>query len=576
MAIKARKTASGTYEVFDNDQRVATGSEAVLKDYNLTPDQVEQPQPVQPPAPDAVNLTPLKTPVAADTLAPAQDPTLPEAQAPQVQQEFVTSVAADVKNARTTLENAYETQQADIDKQLEDLRKKEKEILDSQQELSQPFREELENKERERLYINENFQANQKLVNELDTLLTEGNEMLRGERNRFASRSSIAAGVSRTLDDVNARAGVIQAVLSARNGQIAQAYTMIDRSVTAITADRKDQLSYYDTLLSLNNQGQLKLDGDSKKIAEEKTTLLKGDLDRAEKTADTIREAMLDPDLAQAYAETGVTLLDTPEEINKKLATYSYAKEVRDLSNDMATSGYSFLPAGQSAPAGASVVTVTDSKGKEKTYYKLGTKSGSGTGAGGIAGLSSLAKIVYEQPHAYHDLTATQKAEVLDELESLGFRVPRKLSAEQEKLQKNAESGLFAISTLEDLIYSEDGTLDSGALKTASIPIIGGFTKIGNAQREIADVITRLRTGAAINESEERFYKSQTPRSFDGPELVEQKLNQLKALYAGFSGVPVTLQALDGTIYRFEDMFDQSQRLDVRKALENGYVFVDV
>lgn len=332
-----------------------------------------------PAAPTAPQLSPIQNPVPANTLTPPQDVQLPQPTAPTVQRDYFTGATAAVESARTTLESEFTRQKEEADKKLADLRAEEKAIFGKQEALTQPFREQLENTERERLYINENFQANQRLVGELEALVTEGSSRLTEEAGRFAPRSAIQAGYNKTLTDITARAGLIQSVMSARNGQIGQAYTMIDRSVAAIAADRNDQLAYYDALLSLNEKGQIKLDTESKAIAEEQRTLLKGDLQRAEKTADTIKEAMIDPDTALAYAEAGVTLLDTPEEINKKLGKYAYAKEVRDISNEMALKGYAPVVPGANPPSGAQVVTVTDSKGGKKQYYAKHGAIGSGS-----------------------------------------------------------------------------------------------------------------------------------------------------------------------------------------------------
>ena len=85
--------------------------------------------------------------------------------------------------------------------------------------------------------------------------------------------------------------------------------------------------------------------------------------------AENIKKAMTDPDTAQAYAQSGVTLNDSPAVINQKLATYAYTKELQDTSNAKAEQGYTYLSPGQSAPSGSQVVTTTDSKGNTKQWY---------------------------------------------------------------------------------------------------------------------------------------------------------------------------------------------------------------
>jgi len=167
------------------------------------------------------------------------------------------------------------------------------------------------------------------------------------------------------MEAVAARAGVLQAVMAARNGQISQAYTMIDRSVDAITADRQDKLNYYNTLLNFygDQKGveQKKLEGltgDKKKYIDAQIGQLEEQVSIAEKNAQHIKDLMMSPDTAQAMAFSGVTLLDNPEEVAQKLAKYSYTKEIQDMSKSMALKGYTALLPGGTAPVGAQVVSI--------------------------------------------------------------------------------------------------------------------------------------------------------------------------------------------------------------------------
>lgn len=329
-------------------------------------------------APSAISSP---TPAPRSTGAPA----FPPPTAPAIQDSFFTSLTGQVEQTRGAVESAYKSQLDDIDRRREDAQKRVDELTEKQEVLLEtdveptlkPFREQLENSERERLHINENFEANQSLIRELETLLTEGNDLIARRKTEPVAQQVLNRRVSKTMEDVAARAGVVQAVLVARSGQIAEAQRLIDRSVTAITADRTDQLSYYSTLLEFyENQRDeagnrvLNLDTKQQEFIKAQIGLLEGDLTRAELTADTIRNAMVDPDTAQAYAQAGVTLNDTPEQIGEKLGEYAYAREVSDTSNEMALSGYTFLTPGQAAPAGADVSTIIDSRGKQKRYYK--------------------------------------------------------------------------------------------------------------------------------------------------------------------------------------------------------------
>ncbi len=164
--------------------------------------------------------------------------------------------------------------------------------------------------------------------------------------------------------------------MAARNSQIAQAYTMIDRTVQAMTADRQDQLSYYKTLFDFytsqkDDAGKalVTITNDEKAFLNAQIGLLEADMKLTQNNAENLKSAMTDPNTALLYGEAGVTLNDSPVQIAQKLATAAYAKEVADTSNKMALDGASYLAPGQKAPAGAQVLTTTDSKGVQKQWY---------------------------------------------------------------------------------------------------------------------------------------------------------------------------------------------------------------
>lgn len=302
---------------------------------------------------------------------------------------YMSGLNGSVEAARNTLQTTLATQKAETEAKIATLRQQESETLKKVGELSTPFREDLEKTERERLYVNKNFEENQTLVNELDQLLTEGNNLIKQQQEVTGLAAVRNPRIQQTMNDVAARAGVIEAVISARNGQIAQAYTLIDRSIGAITSDRQDQLNYYSAILNLNNRDLLMLDADSKRIAQEQTNILKNDLTRAESTVDYVKQLMLDPAKAQIMGEAGVSLNDSVETINSKLRQAQQVKEVRDMNNAMAKDGYTTVINPGSVPANQ-LVTLTDSIGN-KYYYKKSVSSGSGMSANDFI-LQELAK----------------------------------------------------------------------------------------------------------------------------------------------------------------------------------------
>ena len=112
-------------------------------------------------------LPPISVPerLSGADLSPTPTPPVPEPTAPLIQQQFMESTAKTVETARTTLETTQAKQLEDAQKRIEeannkiaDLTAKQEGVITGEaQTLLQPFREQLETAERERLFINENF-----------------------------------------------------------------------------------------------------------------------------------------------------------------------------------------------------------------------------------------------------------------------------------------------------------------------------------------------------------------------------------------------------------------------------------
>jgi len=279
----------------------------------------------------------------------------------------VSGLQSTVDTARTTLESTLGAKKTEVDEKLQALRDKEQGALDSIGAVSTPFREDLEKTEAERLHVNKNFEENQMLVDELDQLLTEGNELIRQQQEVTGLSAVRNPRIQKAMNDVAARAGVIEAVINARNGQIGQAQNTIDRAVRAIEADRADEISYYQTILELNNRDILSLDEDSKNIAQEQLDLVKGDLNRAQATQDYVKQLMLDPATASLMGEAGVSLTDSVETINSKMVNAQYARDVREMSNEIAVEGGQAVVDPSSVPAGQ-LISLTDSRGVVRHY----------------------------------------------------------------------------------------------------------------------------------------------------------------------------------------------------------------
>lgn len=298
---------------------------------------------------------------------------------------YTQSIQKELEKQRLELEKQYQTQLETIQKQLEESRKLQEQTIQKQEStiqqaepLTQPFRQDIEEKERERLKVEENYFANQSLVNELDSLLTEINTSNLRDQELIRTGVISRTTANKRKENATARVGVIEAVLNARNNQIGTALNFIDRTVNAITQDKQSRLSYLNTLISFydqarNEQGQkiVQLEKDERDIINKQISLLENDLAQAQKNADYIKELMISPETAQMVADAGITLLDTPEVVNKKLADYSYRQEKIQIANEMEQQGFQFITAeiANTKPADE-VVIVEDSRGVKQYWWK--------------------------------------------------------------------------------------------------------------------------------------------------------------------------------------------------------------
>ena len=313
------------------------------------------------------------------TVGNQQAPTPPNITQPTI------SIQADVEAKKTALNESLKAQQEQAKQQaataqakIDEFNTQQKAVLEEQKAtLPEALKVGYEESKQKELYVTQNFEENQKLVNELGDLLTEGNELIKQQKETTGLSAIRNPRINQTISDVNARVGVIEAVINARNGQIAQAYTMIDRVVNESKVYRNDQLNYYTNLYNFyegqkDTEGKklIQLTADQKEYINAQINVLSNELAQADEVALTIKKAMADPATATIYANAGVTLNDSLESINKKLSDYAYTKEVTDTSNELSLNGYTQLVPGQAVPAGYESTVITDSQGNQKTWIK--------------------------------------------------------------------------------------------------------------------------------------------------------------------------------------------------------------
>jgi len=110
------------------------------------------------------------------------------------------------------------------------------------------------------------------------------------------------------------------------------------------------------------------------------------------------------------------------------------------------------------------------------------------------------------------------------------------LNASQQQQANNAISGLQDIQSLSEMLSKDPSLTLKSALPGGSITQrLAGTTDYEAAKNNIVDVISRLRSGAAISASEEKLYKSLLPAAGDSAESANSKLSRLANLLNSFA-----------------------------------------
>ena len=487
----AKKIEGEKFEIFKDGQRISTGTKDVLSGFGLsetnlgtpaietkiettpTPGLSEKDIAAVRKAGEAgglsrevstdISLGKLPAVVTAPVSTTTQTPQLKEPEVGGAQDSFAASIQNTVDTSRKILDDRLKTEIEDIDKRIEDANKNIEELttleaegIEDVGELLQPFRASLEESERERLFVNKNFRENQLLVDELGSLLTEGNELIRQQKEITGLGSIRNPRIDKTISDVNARAGVIEAVLNARNGQINQDFTMIDRTVNAITADKQDQLTYYETLLNFyenqkDTEGKklVTLESDKKDFLESQITLLEGDLEQAETNAQNIKDQMTDPDTAAFMARAGVTLNDSPEKVAEKIATQKEFEKDKFTTTEV-----------------DGVKIITDASGKVVSTTKP-------TVTGGV-----------DEPFGEKDLPGTVRQDIIDDLTDKEFALSDGELTLQDMARLYPDVQLDTLQDLMDRFYDFDSLVEGTEAEEPGF-FEKGIKKVGDIAKSI-------------------------------------------------------------------------------------------
>lgn len=292
--------------------------------------------------------SPIETPTPINNIKPGTNLNLPQPESANVYDTYASTYEQNRKR--------YETALSDRAKTLAEEKAREEKIRADKIKMTDPTTRatygqeqriqtgQLNQAESSLGNIESDINKRRALTNELEGLMNMSNAMLKRESGMPLSQKVVNGRVARTMTDISARAGVIEAVFSAIDGNISHSQTLIDNAQQTVKADWEDKKSYYKTLIDLSDQKILDLDEESKSIAEKELGLIENDMKKVEETADYLKGLMIDPETAQFMADAGVKLTDSISEINEKMGKQAQIKKIEDTKNTMVTEGYTYVP----------------------------------------------------------------------------------------------------------------------------------------------------------------------------------------------------------------------------------------
>ena len=301
--------------------------------------------------PTVTPLTNNEGAIDAATLRSGGTPNMPEPTAPNVAESFQGGLQASTEAARANLDATLKTERDAALKRQDDLNKRqEKLVQNSNPENRETFQQEqrivqnqMDAAETASATLEEDFNKRRSVVNELETVLTQGNQLIEQARGAPISRYR-NVGVAEAMQNVQARAGVLNAVISGLDGNFNAAHSIINNTRTAVAAQWTDQLNYNKTYMDLVSSGQLAKNKINDDYASTQITLAERKLSQLEATAETINNLMIDPESAQFMADAGITLNDSVEEINAKMSEQTKVQERQDVMNELKMEGYQYVP----------------------------------------------------------------------------------------------------------------------------------------------------------------------------------------------------------------------------------------
>ena len=215
--------------------------------------------------------------------------------------------------------------------------------------------------------------------NRINGIANQANQQISAIQNTTGLKSILAPRMSEVSSNAAAETGVIRAAISARGQNISAAKNDISAASKVIEANKSSAITYYNNLSDFYSTQQKYASDflktamkDHEKLADEQADLLKEDLDRSREVAEYLQDMMIDPATATIMEQSGVTLLDSFESINKKMSDHNYWTEIQEKENKFQEAGYERLSTNSQLAglANSEVMRIVDSRGVERLYKR--------------------------------------------------------------------------------------------------------------------------------------------------------------------------------------------------------------
>jgi len=361
MATFSYATRTGQLKNFEaTDQDAALGMLKGFSDADpksgVMASQTKKQTPSKPSVPAAIPaqapITDSSGAIDATKLSGAGSVSMPQPTAPAAQESFQTGVQSSVDSAEANLNTSLAKQrdeglerQDELNTKLEGIMKESDPAKrETSAQEGRIMQNQLDAAEDASATLEEDFNTRRSTVDELKKLLTQGNQLIERAKSQPIALSVLDKSISQTTQDVQARAGVLQAVLTGLDGNISEAHSIINNAQSAVSASWQDTLTYNEAYMNLVQTGELAKNKIYEDYASSEVSLAKDKLDNIQATSDYLKKLMVTPDDAKFMARAGVSLNDTVDEINEKMAAQSQRDEINDTINDLSKDGYKYVP----------------------------------------------------------------------------------------------------------------------------------------------------------------------------------------------------------------------------------------